>query len=388
MTLEETLANLNEWHFFREFVYSENTFSPTPQQELELADNLLWLGDILVAYQLKERMAPNEATQETERKWFENKVVGDATSQMRDTVRYLRENPTITLRNHRGHERRLVFKDIATFHRLVVYLPSQRLPPVCLETKAHISKTEGLIHVIAAHDYLRIVRTLLTPTEFADYLSFRANVIEKWEKESRAVPEEALIGQYLSGEPVAIPSPDYIKYLLALDRDTQEWDISGIISNFSKRMVAESNSEQYYLIIGELACLCRNELKEFKRRFFGSLEEARSDRCTPPYGMVSSRGCGFVFVPMTKELYQRREVGLQNLTEGYKYLHHLSKCIGVAIGDVRSDRSFVAHWCYLSSAWKQDGELDKALTENNPFRPTKIVKVPLYRFNLSRRGEE
>lgn len=387
MTFEETLANLNEWHFFREFVYSENTFSPTPQKELELADSLLWLGDILVAYQLKERAAPKKATENTERQWFEQKVIRDATRQMRDTARYLRENPTITLRNHRGHERRLAFEAIAIFHKLVVYLPNQRLPPVCLETKAHISKKEGLIHVIAADDYLRMVRTLLTPTEFTDYLSFRANVIEKWEKKSRAVPEEALIGQYLRGELDAIPNPDYIKNFLALEQDTREWDMSGIISNFSNRIVRAADSQRYYLILGELAGLQRHELREFRRLFLDALENTRSDKLTPPYGMVSSRGCGFVFIPMTRELYQSREIALQNLTEAYKYLRHLSKCIGVAIGDVRSDRSFVAHWCYLSSAWKQDGEWDKVLTENNPFRPTKIVKVPLYKFNVSHKGE-
>ena len=389
MTFEETLANLNEWHFFREFVYSENTFSPTPQKELELADNLLWLGDTLVAYQLKERAAPTEATQETERKWFENKVVGDAASQMRDTARYLKENPTIALRNRRGHERRLAFNDIAIFHKLVVYLPNQRLPPVCLETKAHISKTEGLIHVIAAHDYLRIVRTLLTPTEFTGYLSFRANAIEKWEKASRAVPEEALIGQYLRGEPVAIPSPDYIKDFSALEQDTQKWDISGIISNFSNRIVREADSQRYYLILGELAGLQRHELREFKKLFLASLEAARRDESALPSGMASPRtGCGFVFIPVTNEHFEKRHIALQNLTFYYKYKERLSKCIGVVLCDVQANGSFEADWCYLSSPWTQDEEWERVTTGSDAFGPAKTVEVPLYNFRISNGGKE
>jgi hypothetical protein len=39
MTFAEAVADLNEWHFFKEFVYSKNTFRPAPRIEVELADN-------------------------------------------------------------------------------------------------------------------------------------------------------------------------------------------------------------------------------------------------------------------------------------------------------------------------------------------------------------
>jgi len=119
MNFAETLADLNEWHFFKEFVYSKNTFRPTPQQEVELADNVLWLGDLLLAFQLKEREPTASTTEAAERKWFQKKVLGQATRQIRDTVRYLQEHHSITLTNHRGHERQLDFELIASFHKLV-----------------------------------------------------------------------------------------------------------------------------------------------------------------------------------------------------------------------------------------------------------------------------
>lgn len=75
MTFAASLAELNEWHFFKEFVYSKNTFSPTPQQELELADNVLWLGSLLVAFQLKERVAEKNTDADSEKKWLDRKSV-------------------------------------------------------------------------------------------------------------------------------------------------------------------------------------------------------------------------------------------------------------------------------------------------------------------------
>lgn len=103
MTFAETLADLNEWHFFQEFVYSKNTFLPAPPQtEVELADNVLWLGDMLFAFQLKEREAIANTTSAIERKWFEKKVLDQATRQIRDTLRYLQQNATIALKTIAG----------------------------------------------------------------------------------------------------------------------------------------------------------------------------------------------------------------------------------------------------------------------------------------------
>ncbi|MGZ5621066.1 MAG: hypothetical protein ACXWFG_09390 [Methylobacter sp.] len=252
MTFADTLADLNEWHFFQEFVYSKNTFRPTPQEEVELADNILLLGDVLFVFQLKERKAVLGTNEEAERKWFEKKVLNKATYQIRDTLRYLEENSSIALRNHRGHERYLEFKAITQLHKLVVYLPDKQLPQDCLDVKYHMSRTGGLIHVISAHDYLGIVRTLLTPAEVADYLDFREELIELWENQIVEVPEPALVGQFLQGDVSTPPSLEHLKQLKTLDHRDEEWDMSGIISKFPDRITTENAPTDYYPIITEL----------------------------------------------------------------------------------------------------------------------------------------
>jgi hypothetical protein len=73
MTLEDFTAQLNGSTFWKEFTFSRNLFSPQPGQELELADNFIWLGDTAFVIQMKERERPTD-NPEMERRWFKSKV--------------------------------------------------------------------------------------------------------------------------------------------------------------------------------------------------------------------------------------------------------------------------------------------------------------------------
>lgn len=379
MTFAENLADLNEWYFFREFVYSKNTFRPSPQVEVELADNVLWLGELLLVFQLKERKAAPNTTEVAERKWFEKKILEHATRQIRDTLRYLDENESIGLQNRRGHSLSLEFGKIGQIHKLVVYLPNKLLPKDCLNVKHHMSKTAGLIHIIPAHDYLGIVQTLLTPVEVADYLDFREELIELWGEQVKEIPEPALVGQFLYGDLTMPPSLSFLDYLKNLDQRADEWDMSGIISQFTDRVTTEKPPTDYYPIITELASLKRNELREFKVRFQMAIDKSRADVMTQPYRIAVPRtDCGFVFIPLTKAMFRHSRTAVSNMTLAHKYDQRLTKCIGVAIGN-HEQGWFNAEWCYVTSMWEQDDYLDKLLADNNPFRAVKVAELPRYK---------
>ena len=128
MAFEDELNALNEWYFFREFTYSKTTFHPTPSQEVELADSIIWIGDLLVVYQLKERETQKVTTAKAEKRWFEKKILGLATRQVRDTLKYFEDMGTIEIQNHRGHTFRLDLQSIYQMHKLIVYLPRVTLP--------------------------------------------------------------------------------------------------------------------------------------------------------------------------------------------------------------------------------------------------------------------
>lgn len=377
----DELAALNEWHFFREFVYSRTNFQPVPGQEVELADNLVCLGDILIAYQIKEREQIEGSDARAERRWFESKVLGKATRQIRDTVKYLRDHEVIGLQNARGHRTHITLGSIRQLHKLVIYLPQHQLPAECRSVKHHCSSSVGVIHVISGHDYLGIMHSLLTPAEVGDYLSFRETLLLRWPDEIFSVSEASLVGQYLSGNFEDRPSTEYVGYINRLEHHADEWDMSGIVAKFPDRVTTDNAPTDYYPIVRELALLKRDELRQFKQRFQISLEKVRADEFARPYRMTVPRtGCGFVFIPITKALLPRRQVGLTNLTLGHKYDQRLSKCIGVSIADDIKPW-FTAEWCYVEFPWQEALEMEQWLETSSPFREVKQVVSSRYSFD-------
>ena len=380
MAFADELAALNESYFFSEFTYSCNTFQPLVGQEVELADSLVWLGDSLIAFQLKERAPIVGATAQSEKSWFEKKVLGAATRQVRDTLNYLAVNNNIEVQNHRNHTFTLSFEQVSELHKLVVYSPQLELPADCRCIKHHRSRTAGVIHIISADDYLGIIRTLLTPAEVAEYLSFREQLIDRWEIDVIAVPELALVGQYILGDINARPSIEHIEYLQQLEHRSEEWDMSGVIAKFPDRVTTDNAPTDYYPIVRELALLKRNELREFKKRFQLSVQKTREDVFVRPYRMAVPRTeCGFVFIPVTREFLQHRRVGLQNFTLAHKYEQRLPRCIGLSIADDENGW-FTVEWCYIEFAWEEDAQMEHMLETNNPFRDVAVSELPRYTF--------
>jgi hypothetical protein len=147
MTFEDEFATLNEWFFFREFTYSKTTFCPAPPKEVELADSIIWIGNLLLIYQLKERETLSATTAEAEERWFKRKILGRATRQVRNTLKYLDAAEAVEIRNRRGHAFDLNIRSIHELHKLIVYLPHDALPNNYRRLKHHRSRTAGVIHI-------------------------------------------------------------------------------------------------------------------------------------------------------------------------------------------------------------------------------------------------
>ncbi len=380
MSFEEELAKLNEDYFFKEFTFSKTTFQPTPKDEVELADNIVWVDNLLIAFQIKERNISGETTSEDEERWFARKVVTKGTKQIRDTLNYLQENERIELENHRGHIFHLESKNINTVHKVVCYLPNPALSEQSKMKKYHTSSSVGVIHLIPANDYLGCVQTLLTPSELSEYFSFREELISIWDEKVNTVPEPALMGQYLEGNEQTEPSIDYIQILEALAHKAHEWDMSGIISKFPDRVTTDNEPTDYYHIVCEIAKLKRNELREFRKRFELSMGKARKNEFAIPYRMAIPRtGCGFVFIPIEAEFVPQQRHGLMNMTHACKYDLKLEKCLGVSFAP-EPDGWFSVEWCYIEYQWEYDQELDERLKKDNPFREVSTKEIGRYDF--------
>ncbi len=289
---ESAVGKLNAAYFFREFTFSTNTFKPNPASELELADKVVWLDDLMILSQIKERVAPPHTTADKERKWFADEVVKKATRQMRDTLSYLKTYPKIKVRNGRRHVFNLASAQVTQTHRIVIYNPHPLLPSECATKKYHRSKTAGvLIHLIHALAYHAILRTLITPAEIAEYLAFREALADKWGEALSKVGEKALVGQYIRNLPDEEPSTAFETYVDAVNRQTEDWDIARLIHLFpARRTTPIKRRKQGYTILRALAKLYRTDMAEFKKRFAFSMGNIlNSDADLMPRILRSSR---------------------------------------------------------------------------------------------------
>lgn len=380
-TLEEYISDLNSNVFYREFSFSRNKFSPEPKYELEFADNVIYLNDFMIAFQMKERRTSHNTNPEKEEKWFKNKVIRAATKQIRDTLTYLNNYKEINLINGRNHVFNVATGNIKYIDKVVLYLPHKKLPQKCRHKKYYRSSSAGLIHLFNFEDYKTICETLVTPKEIHHYLSYREELVVLWDKKCAEMPESALLGHFLYGDLNIKPSIQSTEYLKTLKSNRLEWDYSNIARIFADRITEPDDSKDYYKIVNELARFNRSDLKIFKQRFDLAVEKSFANEFTKPYRFVIPENeCGFMITPITKDLVKNRTRYLSNLTLGHKYDQKLNKCIGLSI-TAEKDGFYFVEWCYIEFPWSYSEEIAKILKDSPPFRPVENHHVPTYTFN-------
>jgi hypothetical protein len=288
--------------FLEEFVFSRNKFSPPSSTELELADAVVLLGDVLLIYQIKERSADEAGDADAERRWFETKVVGKATKQIRDTLRYLQSFSEIRVPNERGHIFNLAGSAYAAILKIVVYLPSQNLPEDCRRVRHYVSRSAGFIHIVDARDYVEVSRTLRVPEEVVRYFNYREMVLTRFAEECSGLTEPAIAGHFIGGRPEVPPTAESARSLFRLVQDEEEWNLAPLLRGMHEHLSTPGISDDYYDILIELATLPRSVWRKVKERIRLCIEKVQKDEFARPYRVTyPAADCGFVFVPVQSE---------------------------------------------------------------------------------------
>jgi hypothetical protein len=374
---EAYIANLNSNFFFKEFTFSSNKFKVDEKgDELELADNVVWLDDLLMITQIKER---NKSGEQNIENWFTNKVLRKAVKQIKDTVAYFEIYNDISIENEKGHILKISEARKIEPVKLVIYSPGELFPESLRFQKFYKSREVGLIHLFHIEDYLWICKYLITPFEIAEYLNFRKLIFLTHVELLNNLPEQYVLGHYIETLDVTIINPKFIENLKTLIHDEDEFDISFIIENFKSKMMQDVESLDYYSIIKELAKLNRAELREFKKRYLLAMEKSRDQVFTLPYRITSlNTNCGFVFVPLEFDRRNKWQNAIINFTEAHKYDQKLNKCIGIITYYNPEAKYYDVNWCYVNSEWAFNEEYEKLLKDNYPFRQVKAHKTFRY----------
>jgi hypothetical protein len=371
MSLEKRIASVARTLFLPEFSFAANKFQ-VEQGQHELADHVVWADDLLIAFQLKERRSDLP-----EANWFENKVLKKATRQVRDTLTFLGQHRRITLENQRGHRFTLTPTSLARKFMVVVYDE-----PASLLYRArpnhHLSRTAGVIHLLRTADLIDVCRTLITLTEIAQYLEFRANIV----RINNLLSERAILGQFLRGAFNELPDERNAEEFSRFRRNRSRFDIRRFFEELPSLIHTNHNGgdKSYYGILKEYILLDRFELEQARIRIGMVNDSLNRSANLAPLVMATQRGTCFVWIAIPDVNYAQRFNLLLNMICLAKYATRMDRCVGMSHAK-RSDGLVELDMGYLEEPWAHDPLAEQCLAEANPFMPFGIAEKPGYRID-------
>mgnify|MGYP007069951852 CR=1 FL=1 len=176
---ERLLSAFSEKIFYKELVYSNLKFTPSGGTEVELADLIINLEDIVIAVQLKERNE-NDRTDNlrTEERWLHNNRK-NAKRQIAATIKYIREG-TSTFVNSRGMK--MGIRQDARIVSLVVF-DNKSIKGYKHLLSYQIQEDEEHVNCISLPDFQIMCKQLVSPMEIIQYIEWR----ERFYKENGEV---------------------------------------------------------------------------------------------------------------------------------------------------------------------------------------------------------
>ncbi len=329
---EELVEKINNSIFFKEFTFSNTEIKINGNPAVEIADNIVWIDDIVLFYQIKWKNNTTAHEGLTNSKnWFNNKVIGKGKRQIKETIKYIKDYPDLVIQNDKGFSANLSDINTALAKSIIIYYPDENFPEELRFRKFYRSSEVGLINLFHIEDYLWICRYFVTPAEIYDYLRFRGQLFDGFGQSVDKIPEQLVFSYYISGEEITEISFHQIKYLEKYNEDVGSFDLSNIIRNFFDKIITQKDSS-YLMILKELAKLNRFELKEVKSRLTLSIERIKSESYSLPYRVAFPRtSSGFVFIPLNSTDSKYWQNALHNFTLAHKYDQKLQKCIGVVL---------------------------------------------------------
>lgn len=274
---ERLLSSFSEEFFYKEFVYADLKFTPEGGTEIELADLIINLEDVVLAIQLKERNLKDRTQDKNiEEKWLTKKCK-KAKEQIKDTILYIK-NGNVAFLNARGKK--------------TCINPNAEIVPLVVFENASISEYEHLlrnhtfgglsVNCMSIDDFQIMCRELMSPIEIIKYIKWRKEFYEKkgainlliTETEngfflSKPLQHETLVHQYLYEE--------YGEELLSKDEFCYEL-FRQYVSVLYEHTELVSEPEGCYEVMKFLAHLFRDEIKYFVERIEKAITIAKKKR--------------------------------------------------------------------------------------------------------------
>lgn len=172
---EQLLSAFSQDYFFKDLVFDNLKFTPDESTEVEVADLLINLGNIIIAIQLKSRNDEDQTEDEhIEIKWLQKKCKV-AKGQVKDSLHFISSGTLPSFHNKRGQS--ITLQADAEVIPLVVF-ENRKIGDYPHLLRRH--SDSGLnINCMSFSDYCEMCRILVTPMEIVEYLEYRKRIYEE-----------------------------------------------------------------------------------------------------------------------------------------------------------------------------------------------------------------
>jgi hypothetical protein len=384
--LDKFITLINSSIFLKEFTFGKNEFIPEGNLTYELADNFLWLDEYIVIFQNKKRNPLADSYPNSLINWYDSNILVTAKDQIDNSIDYFKNFKQIKIENERGHKFNVNTENVKKIYKVILYDCESKLPEKYNDLKYCKSENAGFIHIFKLEDYILIANTLYNPAEILDYLEFREKYLSLI-LNSQKYYEKHILGRYFLSPRVPnyqydVDEIEFSEYVdILLDKRNKK-SLSKILNSLFENKYQLDNpvyESEYYETLLEIAMQNRTYLEEFIKRFKYSKETVRKNENVTPCRFINlKRKVGFVFIPLSNEYFEKRQIYLRRYTELTHYELKLNKCIGIVF--VSKEYNIYIDYFYIEGDWSENPEYDKILKENYPFGELKSGIRATYKF--------
>lgn len=376
---EEFITRINQNVFYREFTFDRTEIITEQNNRVELADNILWIDDMLIVFQIKERNELISKGQSNIENWFSNKVLKKAKDQIKNTNTWIRSCSTVELRNSNGQVLTMHPEDIGKIINIIIYHVDTPLPDSFVPEIKHRTQDGLFIHILSSEDYYQICRYLITPSELYDFLKFREDLLSYYPQSP--FTEQYILAHYFHNSNDLKMDCSYIddleKICTAIELNDNKFNLYPFLNSFRDTVMRANDGIEYIEIVKELAKLNRQEILWFKQRLADVIECANPDPCEIKPMYIDRTGCAIIIMKPRVDGYVYWENILRNNTEDYKYAKRAARGLGIIV--MHDNGDIILNWCLDYTPWAYNAELEKTSTELNSLLNSKRVQEkPIY----------
>lgn len=362
MTLSEKICqNINRKFYFDDFVLT-NLYYMRDGVKMEICDGLIEFEDTYIIIQIKER---NNKDNINNQKWLESKVYKKATSQIKDTIKIIKEADNLIVEDLYGQE---VLIDKTKSILPIIIFKNENIEDY---KRVYHSKTTNLdINIFSEKDYETMMTILQMPIDIINYLNLREKLFNKgnsdliiddsedcWLTMAIIKKEEDIANYFLTK---LIKNHSYNEGAVK--------DFLGIIQKYHSRTTIKNI--EYKQILNRLLLLDRFGANFFMERWIKCWGNAKKGILNFSFHMViknKTEKIGFLFISTKRGIKEDCEGFYKYIIDMFIQQYHLDTAIAI-ISYYEGSGNYFVNWLMMSKPFKEDFEIQKFLKENNPWK--------------------